>query len=294
MDSVQILWVNRSFTPCSSGVKPHDHPYYHMFVIISGSLDLTVRDTLLHLKKGDCVVVPRDSRHSYINSGDQLVEALEVKFTIKSKSLAAELDRLGLPFSDNALICPLIDTLTHEYESLGSAANEAAKSYLLASLRLITAEDRRLRKDALSFLEFPEASELTHKIIGWLEDHYHDPFSLEKMAEDLSFNKTYLCAAFKKDTDMTILDCLNLIRIRKAAGLISYSEHSIAHVAEMCGFGSASTFNHVFQKYVGTTPLQVRKAFPNGILFDQTSEGYGKLNDPNRYLFNALAGKRIF
>lgn len=293
MESIQLLWVNRSFTPHGTGVKPHEHPYYHMFAILTGNLDFTVKDTVLHLKKGDCIIVPRDTRHSYLNVEETQVEALEVKFTIKSKSLSSELDRLSIPFTNNELVCPLIDTLTREFEVLGAAANDAANAYLHAVLRLITSEERHARKELPSLFDFPEASELTHKIIAWLEAHYREPFSLENMANDLSFNKTYLCAAFKKDTDMTILDCLNLIRIRKAAGLISYSEYSIAQVAEMSGFGSASTFNHVFQKYIGTTPLQVRKAYPNGILLDQRSGPYSKADNPNRYLFNALAGKRI-
>lgn len=293
MDSLHILWINRSFTPNETGVKPHCHPYYHMFAVLSGSLEFVVDETPVTLAAGECIVVPKNTRHSYFNTKPEAVEALEVKFTIKAKTLAAELDRLTLPLSNEPLLCPLIDKMVSEYEAEGSAANDAAKSYLGAALRLITEKARYERKDADTPFSFPEASDLTKKIVAWLEEHYKENFSLEALAKELSFNKTYLCAAFKKDTDLTILDCLNLIRIRKAAEMISYSEYSIAQVAEMTGFGSASTFNHVFQKYIGTTPLQMRKAYPNGILLESGGDIYSKSKNPKRYLFNALAGKRI-
>jgi AraC-like DNA-binding protein len=96
--------------------------------------------------------------------------------------------------------------------------------------------------------------------------------------------------AFKKDTGFTILDCLNTIRIRRAAELIVYSDHGFAQVADMCGFTSVTHFNRVFLKYVGITPGQCRRAYPANILF---GTGDGSANPSNRFMYSVLAHKTI-
>lgn len=290
MESLQILWVNRSISPQGSGVKPHDHPYYHMFVCLTGELAFMVNDKSLILKKSDCIIIPRKTSHSYFNKKKTTVEALEIKFTIRSKTLASKIDALGLPFSNDALAIGLVREIVNEFESGSHLAEESSKSYLNAVLHLFM---KSTSNSAVQSSENYEESELFQKISSYVEEHYQEPFSLDRMANDLAFNKTYLCTAFKKETDLTILDYFNLVRIRHAARLLSYSENSIAKIAKLCGFGSASTFNHTFQKYIGTTPSEVRKAYPNGIILENKVPKLSKSRNPNHYLFNVLAGRRI-
>ena len=112
------------------------------------------------------------------------------------------------------------------------------------------------------------------------------------MAQVLGYNKTYLCGAFKKNTHLTILDCLNTIRIRHAAELIVYSDHSLAQVADMCGFSSVSHFNRVFLKYVGVTPGQCRRAYPVDALIDPPDSST-RSPRPAGFMYSVLARKRI-
>jgi len=84
-----------------------------------------------------------------------------------------------------------------------------------------------------------------------------------------------------------------MIRIRRAAELIVYSDHSLSQVASMCGYASVSHFNRVFLKYVGITPGQCRRAYPADILFGNFSKGSAPNDQPNRFVYSALAHKRI-
>ena len=75
--------------------------------------------------------------------------------------------------------------------------------------------------------------------------------------------------------------------------MISYSELPIGEVAQECGFGTASHFNHVFQHTIGIKPTAIRKAFPNHIILDPSGKGREKESYPERVLYNVLAGKMI-
>ncbi|MBR5739125.1 MAG: AraC family transcriptional regulator [Lachnospiraceae bacterium] len=293
MESIQILWLNRSFTPKGTGVKTHTHPYYHFFVMTEGTLTVTVEDETYEVSKGSSLLVPKQAEHSYLNHSTETAGCLEIKFTLQNPGLESRLTdgKHAAVVSDPAVVI-LSEKLTEELASLGALADEAAKSYLNAILQIMT-RPNRIKSEKETYIDVTGCSELTKQVVSYLEAHYQSPCSLEDLSKALSFNKAYLCTAFKKDMKVTIADCLNLIRIRQAAKMISYSELSIGEVAKACGFGTASHFNHVFQHYIGTTPSAVRKAYPNHILLESEEKDRSKTFHPGRMLYNVLAGKMI-
>lgn len=294
MEPIQILWLNRSFTPSGAGVKSHTHSYYHLFIVSNGRLVFTAGDQTLSIEKGTAILVPKGMRHSYLNAEAETVEGIEIKFTIQDPSTDAKLSKAKeAPLSHDEAISLLGERVMSEYTKYGIAADDFAKTLLHAMLKLFLSASPDAVPQRISFFDLDGSSDLTKNVVRYLESHYRESFSLEALAEALSFNKSYLCTAFKKDTKITITDCLNLIRIRHAAELISYSESSMADVAKEAGFGSASHFNHVFRQYIGTTPSEVRKAYPNHILVESDRTNEKKEFHPNRMLYNVLAGKMI-
>ena len=289
MKPIQILWVNYSFTSEGEGVKTHTHPYYHFFVLRKGSLDITVENELFRISEGEALLVPKNRRHSYLNHSETTAEAVEIKFTLQSPGIETRLlEDSGNRIGKDEAIGLLAEKIVEEYSDLGTRADEAAKAYLTSILQILT-RPHRGRPEADYFMDDTGFSELTRQVISYLSAHYAEPVSLDEMARELSFNKAYLCTAFKRDAKITIIDCLNFIRIRHAAKMISYSELAIGEVAKACGFGTASHFNHVFQHYIGTTPSAVRKAYPSHILLDSGIKGTHR----GRLMYNVLAGDRV-
>jgi AraC-like DNA-binding protein len=140
------------------------------------------------------------------------------------------------------------------------------------------------------YLDASRFSPLSRRIVHYLEAHCEEELSLDALAAAMDYNKTYLCAAFKKDTGQTILDCQNMIRIRRAAELIVYSDHSLVQVSHLCGFSSVSHFNRVFLKYAGITPGQARRAYPADILFGSHKPS---ASQADQFMYSVLAQKRI-
>ena len=84
-----------------------------------------------------------------------------------------------------------------------------------------------------------------------------------------------------------------MIRIRRAAELIVYSDHSLVQVSQLCGFSSVSHFNRVFLKYAGITPGQARRAYPADILFGSPKSGDKTNAQADQFMYSVLAQKRI-
>ena len=293
MEKLQLLWVGQSYTQPRAGVKSHMHPYYHMFYIAAGVCRFVVGDMTYDIQPGHCLLVPRQTEHAFTNISETLLDFMEIKFSLPQAALDTQLQRAGVVVSDSTLAGLLFQQIIKEYSDLASLADESAASYLTALLNVLTESERYQKEHRFRFIDASSYSGLSQKIIRYLEKHFAEDVSLDTLAKRLDYNKSYLCIAFKKDTHMTILDCLNTIRIRRAAELIVYSDHSLLQVAELCGFSSVSHFNRVFQKYVGATPGQCRRAYPVDILFSDSKDSSGFPHKPSQFMYSVLAQKRI-
>lgn len=294
MQNLQILWVSHSHIAPGAGVKSHTHPYYHMFHIKAGHCRFCVAGKQYLLEPGHTLLVPPETEHGYTNTAEIPGDHMEIKFTLSQTAADARLLGTDVFCTDSSLVEALFSQIIKEYSDLGKLADEAAASYLAALLSAL-GEGKRYQKQSQHFHHVDASGycELSQRIIHYLEAHYSKDISLDSLAEVMGYNKSYLCVAFKKDTHQTILDCLNMIRIRSAAALIVYSDHSLAQVAEMCGFSSVSHFNRVFLKYAGITPGHCRRAYPPNILFGHSSEGRIPESQAEHFLYSALAQKKI-
>ena len=99
---------------------------------------------------------------------------------------------------------------------------------------------------------------LAQAAAGYIEAHYREKFSLQKMAEALYVNGSYLLRAFRKSTGFTPLAYHNHIRCRRAMELLTDPGMSVSQIGEAVGFVSSAHFSHVFKKEAGCTPTEFR------------------------------------
>ena len=289
MKKAQILWVSRSYATPLEGVKKHMHPFCHMIHIVRGTLRFVIDDKTHILNAGNCISIPKDTYHAYYNDENEAVEYLEIKFSNFKAPTNQQTQKVYI--TNNELASGLFKQILKEYSRFGKRADNAAESYLLALLNLLDENERYQTNQEFKYITASDYSETSQSVIKYLEAHYNEDVSLDSIARAMNLNKSYLCVAFKKDTQLTILDCLNTIRIRRAAELIVYSEYNLTQVAEACGFASTSHFNRVFLKYVGITPGQCRRAYPVDILI--YPENAREIERTNNFMYSVLAQKLI-
>lgn len=88
-----------------------------------------------------------------------------------------------------------------------------------------------------------------------LEREYDQNFELERLAEMVGMNASYLSRLFKLKTGQTITDYLIRIRISKAKELLMvHPDLKNYEIAEKVGYSDPVYFNKLFKKMCGMTP----------------------------------------
>lgn len=102
-------------------------------------------------------------------------------------------------------------------------------------------------------------SPVVAKACRFIEENLYSKISTKDVARQLSFEATYLCHLFKKETDRTLTDYIQERKIREARYLLDSTSLSLAAVSERLGFSSQQQFQAIFKKRTGTTPGSYRK-----------------------------------
>lgn len=101
-------------------------------------------------------------------------------------------------------------------------------------------------------------SRYSETIMQWIERHYSEDVTLERVAEQLHLSKFYLSRVFRQETGSSLTDYLTARRIKQACRLLQTTALPIDRIGEDVGMPNVSYFIQVFKKVVGTTPLKYR------------------------------------
>ena len=150
----------------------------------------------------------------------------------------------------------LFRKITEEYESADEFTNAAILS-LLMSLFVY------LQRNHTSHVEKTPRSEekklrMVRGVLLYLDEHYKEKLTIEEIADNLHYSKSYLSHAFKEITHYSLIGYINLLRCQNATSLLLEGK-SVTVAATESGFSENSYFTRVFKKTLGILPSQVEE-----------------------------------
>lgn len=102
--------------------------------------------------------------------------------------------------------------------------------------------------------------EFMNKVIRTIEENIMNTnLNVENLAEILHLSRSSLLRKIKSLSNLSPVDFIRLIRLRKAAELISEGKYLIGDICFMVGINSPSYFSKVFVKQFGMTPKDFEK-----------------------------------
>ena len=224
---------------------------YKMYYVCEGSGFLHTVGRVQPLKAGD-VFFSFPAEPFAIQSTDGL-KYMYVSFLGTRGNML--LDKLGIDrrrclFRHMAKVGSFWETSLNTGGGLTDLLGESVLLYTFACLEE--------KKSAGSERQKPDAAQ---RIKKYIEDNFSRlDFSLETVAQALSYNKKYVSTAFKKAMGMGVVDYLNTIRIRYACTMAKQGFTSVSDISLHCGFADPQYFSKVFRRQMGMSPGTYIKA----------------------------------
>ena len=232
---------------------------YLFFVVLDGSGSLTYDGTLFQLKAGDCVFL--DCRKPYQhNTSEDLWTLKWVHFYGPSMGGIYEKyvergGRAAFPSSYAGKYETLITEIYQIADSDSYVKDMQICEKLTGLLTLLMEESWNNEGGNYQ----PNKKRNLQAVREYLDSHYQEKISLDRLAELFYINKFYLTRIFKEQFGVSINAYLLQVRITKAKQNLRFTDKTIEEIAAECGMNDANYFTRMFKKVEGVTPGQFRK-----------------------------------
>ncbi len=244
----------------------HYHDSYEIYLQLNGKRYLFCGDRCCTLERGDMAIFEPFVIH-YAQSRDadeyeryvvnfRPSELLSVLSQGEADMLCKKLSTsvIHLDEDETVRLCGEFDRITHFESGRGFLAEKALSAALMQLILQAAACSEQ--KDGLSSRN---ADPNVVRAICYIDSHYREDLSLDKIAENVHMSKYYLCRTFHRVTGATMLEYLNNVRLSKAHSLLLNTDMRIEEIAEKTGFSSPMQFTRIFKKTHNAAPSVFRK-----------------------------------
>ncbi len=264
-----------------TSIPYHSHSHYEIYYFHGGKANYIINDRIYVLEPGNLLLLHGMTLHrAHIDPGvayhrttihfDPLFfkQFIQPPFAGDLLIPFEKLQnvRLQLQGEHKLEVEAVLRKLEQLYELDDPFAQLRVKALLLDFLILLNQLCQQPLKEKQSF---PSSKELhVQNVITYVERHYAEELTLERMQADLHLSKYYLAKTFKEVTGTTIFQFLMTRRIYQAKIELIDSQSPITDICYEVGFKHPSHFSRSFKLETGLTPEQYRKQnqAPNGAI----------------------------
>ncbi len=231
---------------------------FSLEMICSGTVDLKLDDTLLHLQS-PAVICTGDSNRFYrfyYNRGEQTYRHIWIDFhgdrgrRIYSAFLKSFPHGQMTPTGGRAKeIQSLFESVFRDFHSAEFDHPHAVVQLEQLVYLCLARESKTVTAQADTF----KIQLLANRILA----NPFEDFSLPHLAAERSISQVYLRKLFQQHTGIPLHKFILKARMEMAAELLRAKAYRIGELAEMCRFSDISAFSRAFKRMYGTSPRNI-------------------------------------
>lgn len=235
------------------------HENVEILFITEGSGIVRIEDSELPVKKGEIAIINANQIHDIYTKEDMRYACLIIDrtFFIQNGVDSNELHFRSVIRDDS--LYALLKEFEAEFltEESTPYRTQALRSLVLRIILIICRNYSE--KEPLSKTDKKIHATIMH-IIGLIRRESHTDISLDKIAKEEGWNKSYLAREFNRYTGQSMISFLNSVRCERAKTLLKESNLNIGETGRACGFNDQTYFTRTFRAHTGKTPGEYRKS----------------------------------
>ena len=241
----------------------HVHPYYELYLYLSGGASFIVNNRLHRLKRGDIVLTRPNQYHHAVRANEEslLHEHFLLKLWISDPRIIELFDRL----SERSFLCyetsvkekiiTLLFDHIHYLRENGGKTDVFVENAVFSNLLYLLKGNTQT---SFGDKDFPETLQTALYIAG---KEYPTLKGSKELAARCYIDQTTLGRQFKKYMGLTPYQYVESLKMKNACHALAEGK-SVAAAAIESGFPDVSHFISRFRERFGITPLQFKKQFP--------------------------------
>ena len=268
INEVKVIWVADVIYHPGAYLDSHFHHDYHqIFYMLKNKAEFEINGNSTILSENMIFFARPDTVHGIKPiPGPDDVEMLDVKFIVLDRYFVDILNNIPVRFYGNdqlkAILLAVID------EGLKKDLYfERSTAHLLCSFLY-----KMIQLHKNSNHGFPDGTIRVNpvvKIKDYIKEHYREEISLSTLAENVGYTKNYICRLFKENSDITINEFLNSVRIHRAVDLLLSSDMDITEISKASGYTNIYHFMKTFKKLTKMSPESYRRNSVVGTSFSR-------------------------
>lgn len=268
IDNLIVVYYNR-FSP-RFRFAGERHNFYEFYYVAENEMIVTIDNEKYLLKEGEFILVPPMRWHA-MNPHETYATGIAVSFDATGypeEIFSGNLSPLGKQVLSNLVnvyakncnesefrLKMLSDKTEDEEKDFGyKQALKVNTEWLMLDIlqNRIQAEKQKSRTEK-------QYNPLAESTLLYLEQHFRENPSLDRIASDLNYSVPHICRVFKQNYNESIVNYLTKLKIDEALKLIELNNRSFREISDSLGFDNVAYFTRIFKKQTGMTPSAYRK-----------------------------------
>ncbi|MBX9994187.1 YesN/AraC family two-component response regulator [Priestia megaterium] len=237
-----------------------EFPDYQWIQCTKGRGELRVNDQVYIIKENEGMFLTPHVPHEYypVTSEWQVCWVSFNGSVIDDIMLSLQFINSGKIALTNAeslyrMLQELMDRLEENHTSSTMQCSELLYSVIL-----------KLRQDSVYIESKSRLQQITqlNPVLRYIEEYYHQPLTLEVLAQQLNVTEQYTCLLFQQSLGIRPFEYVTRVRIQKAKKLLlKNNQISVQDIARQVGYEHPSYFIKRFKEQENVTPTIFRKMY---------------------------------
>lgn len=253
----------------------HEHSFFEMIYVLSGTCRQIFEDREIRLKTGDlCIMAPNVVHGIDVTDDSVILNILIRRSTFLDIFINTVRDKtqISMFFLNNIYEKNKIPYLLFHTNSDMLIRNYVLDMYLeqehhdeysdriiCSILTIFFTQLIRLHKSHMETSKSPGGkNSYETEIFNYIVNNYAD-LSLEQVAEHFHFSVPYCSRLIKKTAGFTFSELQENIRLQQGENYLLYTQMSVNDISEKIGFKNPETFIRMFKRRHAMTPSKYRK-----------------------------------
>ena len=225
---------------------------YNLVYVIKGNASYTINGAVHEISPGSLLCLREGDLVEASTSAQSPMQHFDISFSQKFLNPKGSAGGRVLfpPVHNIGLRQDVIDI----FRELTVCWNERRSGFSMKCQALLMLILHRLSEIIVYDVDSAPGDYRINKITRYIDKHYAEKLTVEKLASQIHLDPDYFGQIFKKETGKTIHQYINQVRVQNAELMLQSGRYKVHEAAERCGFSDIFHFYKKFRSLRGFAP----------------------------------------